>query len=46
LTEKIANGSLTARRRNTIHPAQLQLALDGQVASVFGYCFILTDIHQ
>lgn len=44
---KIANGSLTARRRKTIHPDQLQLALDGQVASVFGYSFILTDIpHQ
>jgi hypothetical protein len=43
---KIANGSLTARRRKTIHPDQLQLALDGQVASVFGYSFILTDIHH
>jgi hypothetical protein len=44
---KIANGSLTARRRKTIHPEQLALALDGQVASVFGYSFILTDIpHQ
>jgi hypothetical protein len=41
---KIADGSLTARRRKTIHPDQLQLALDGQVASVFGYSFILTDI--
>ena len=45
--QKIADGSLTARRRKTIHPDQLQLALDGQVASVFGYSFILTDIpHQ
>jgi hypothetical protein len=44
---KIADGSLTARRRKTIHPDQLALALDGQVASVFGYSFILTDIpHQ
>jgi hypothetical protein len=45
--QKIADGSLTARRRKTIHPDQLQLALDGQVASVFGYSFILTDLpHQ
>jgi hypothetical protein len=44
---KIADGSLTARRRKTIHPDQLALALDGQVVSVFGYSFILTDIpHQ
>jgi Transposase DDE domain group 1 len=44
---KIADGSLTARRRTTIHPEQLALALDGQVASVFGYSFIVTDIpHQ
>jgi Transposase DDE domain group 1 len=45
--QKIADGSLTARRRKTIHPEQLALALDGQIASVFGYSFILTDIpHQ
>lgn len=45
--QKIADGSLTARRRKTIHPDQLALALDGEVASVFGYSFILTDIpHQ
>jgi hypothetical protein len=45
--QKIADGSLTARRRKTIHPDQLALALDGQIASVFGYSFILTDIpHQ
>jgi len=44
---KIADGSLTARRRKTIHPEQLAMALEGQVASVFGYNFILTDIpHQ
>jgi hypothetical protein len=42
--QKIADGSLTARRRKTIQPEQLALALDGQVASVFGYSFILTDI--
>ena len=33
-----------ARRLKTIHPDQLQLALEGKVASVFGYSFILTDI--
>jgi DDE family transposase len=45
--QKIADGSLNARRRKTIHPDQLALALDGEVASVFGYGFILTDIaHQ
>lgn len=45
--QKIADGSLTARRRKTIHPDQLALALDGQLASVFGYSFILTDTpHQ
>jgi hypothetical protein len=35
-----------ARRLKTIHPEQLQLALAGEVASVFGYSFILTDIHD
>ena len=45
--QEIADSSLTARRRKTIHPEQLALALDGQVASVFGYSFILADIpHQ
>lgn len=33
-----------SRRLKTIHPDQLQLALDGQIDSVFGYSFILTDI--
>jgi Transposase DDE domain group 1 len=33
-----------ARRLQTIHPEQLQLALAGQLASVYGYSFILTDI--
>ena len=37
------NGS---RRLRTIHPEQLALALDGEVASVFGYSFVLTDIHH
>jgi hypothetical protein len=44
--QRIADGSLTARRRKTIHPDQLALALDGQVASVFGYSFILADIYH
>jgi hypothetical protein len=34
-----------SRRLKTIHPDQLQLALEGQLASVYGYSFILTDIH-
>jgi hypothetical protein len=34
-----------SRRLKTIHPEQLQLALEGKLASVFGYSFILTDIH-
>lgn len=41
---EIAAASLTARRRKTIPPEQLALALDGETASVFGYSFILTDI--
>src|SRR5919204_632261 len=35
-----------ARRLKTIHPDQLQLALEGKLASVYGYSFILTDIHD
>lgn len=34
-----------SRRLKTIHPEQLQLALEGKIASVYGYSFILTDIH-
>jgi hypothetical protein len=34
-----------SRRLTTIHPDQLQLALDGEINSVYGYSFILTDIH-
>ena len=33
-----------SRRLRTIHPQQLELALEGKIASVFGYSFILTDI--
>jgi Transposase DDE domain group 1 len=36
-----------SRRLKTIHPDQLQLALDGQIEQVHGYSFILTEIaHQ
>jgi hypothetical protein len=35
-----------SRRLKTIHPEQLQMALDGQVDSVYGYSFILTDIYH
>ena len=36
-----------SRRLQTIHPEQLQMALDGQLSSVYGYSFILTDVpHQ
>lgn len=34
-----------SRRLKTIHPQQLALALDGQLDRVYGYSFILTDIH-
>jgi len=33
-----------SRRLQTIHPEQLQMALDGQLDSVYGYSFTLTDI--
>ena len=42
--QEIANRQ-GSRRLKTIHPGQLQLALEGKLASVFGYSFILTDIH-
>jgi hypothetical protein len=34
-----------SRRLKTIHPDQLKLALDGQLDEVYGYSFILTDMH-
>ncbi|MGH2928939.1 MAG: hypothetical protein ACRDL8_12110, partial [Solirubrobacteraceae bacterium] len=34
-----------SRRLATIHPEQLQLALDGLCDEVYGYSFILTDMH-
>jgi len=41
--ERVANGSVRARRRKTIPPEQLQLAIDGHVETVYGYSFILAD---
>jgi hypothetical protein len=35
-----------SRRLQTVHPEQLQMALDGQLDSVYGYSFILTDIYH
>jgi hypothetical protein len=35
-----------ARRRKTIHPDQLALLADGATERVFGYSFLLTDIHD
>jgi len=36
-----------SRRLKTIHPDQLQMVLDGDIDSVYGYSFILTDhYHQ
>jgi len=35
-----------SRRLSTIHPDQLQLALDGHTDTVYGYSFILTDIYH
>src|SRR5918999_924321 len=40
------SNSPRARRLRTIHPEQLQLALAGKIASVYGYSFTLTDIHD
>jgi Transposase DDE domain group 1 len=41
--EQVASGSVRARRRKTIPPEQLQLAIDGKVQTVYGYSFILSD---
>lgn len=35
-----------SRRLSTVHPEQLQMALDGEINTVYGYSFILTDIHH
>jgi DDE family transposase len=40
---KVASGNVRARRRKTIPPEQLQLAIDGNVQTVYGYSFILSD---
>jgi len=41
---QIRAGNVNARRRRTIPPEQLALALEGETAGVFGYSFILTDL--
>jgi hypothetical protein len=42
--EEIQATSPRARRRTTIPPEQLQMALDGELSSTYGYSFIVTDI--
>ncbi len=42
--EEIQAGSPKARRRKTIPPEQLQMVIDGELSSTYGYTFILTDI--
>jgi hypothetical protein len=42
--EEILAGSTKARRRKTIPPGQLQMVLDGELSSTYGYSFIVTDI--
>lgn len=37
-------GNPRARRRKTIHPAQLQMVLDGDLASTYAYSFIVSDV--
>jgi len=44
--EEIQATSPRARRRKTIPPEQLQMVLDGQLASTYAYSFIVTDIPQ
>jgi hypothetical protein len=39
-------GNPRARRRTTIPKDQLQMVLDGQLASTYAYSFIVTDIPQ
>jgi hypothetical protein len=41
---EIHASSPRARRRKTIPPEQLQMVLDGQLSSTYGYSFIVTDI--
>ncbi len=35
-----------SRRLATIHPKQLQMAIDGEIDSLYGYSFILSDIYH
>jgi hypothetical protein len=42
--QEIQATSPRARRRNTIPPEQLQMALDGALDSTYAYSFIVTDI--
>jgi len=42
--EELRQGNPKARRRKTIPPQQLQMALDGQLDSTYAYSFIVTDI--
>jgi len=42
--EEIQAGSPKARRRKTIPPEQLQMVIDGELSSTYGYSFIVTDI--
>jgi Transposase DDE domain group 1 len=42
--DELRNGSPRARRRSTIPPGQLQMVLDGKLASTYAYSFIVTDI--
>ena len=35
-----------SRRLATIHPKQLAMALDGEIDSLYGYSFILSDIYH
>lgn len=35
-----------SRRLATIHPKQLQMALEGEIDSLYGYSFILSDIYH
>ena len=42
--QELLAGSPKARRRQTIPPEQLQMVLDGELPSTYGYSFIVTDI--
>jgi len=42
--EEIQATSPRARRRKTIPPEQLQMVLDGELSSTYGYSFIVSDI--